>query len=1045
MTATISGPSVKRRSARVLTTGLVSGGSSHKIKKLLSGTKLLSSSATLESSGSGCVVGQFNGMNTNGKASEGEEVPDSRMNTLQVKCFNNGVTVSSSLGSINYDMEESFSLDKMWVDPKIIKTQVEVTMKKSFTLDINFSAVEGKSATAKTQVIRKLFSGINGFGRATTLSKFEGIIRSTFMSKESMERAASLAREKRIIINSDLKRQGIHSDWAVVIKKIPMDTPKDMIIAAVAEFGEIKSICAVQLASKWSFLIGKDSMHMTMTVKDLETWASRNRFRALLFTLPVETMAHNLGNLLKEADGKTCIINQSFETGNKVRCAVVGFDSEKKLEAVFYTESIFGGVRLSWARLGLVQCKKCGRFEHSALKCNASDVFVPAPSIALKKEKHVFSADRFYLAKLYAKKNVSISHSVAFGDKSWAQMVSLASSAGGSSSGSGFGFGPSLLGASGLVSGVLSFPIDRSSLDAQLASLECSLELLADQVSGILRKLNFVELVSMVPSFDTPSLVGSVPVAPVLDSDMVLDGALMLPSLPPSNAKLDAGFSSSSSKVLTTKVGGLESKMLALETSVNSVLARLDLFSLVWKFATCNVRGINVSAKQEDVVCWHCNSGNLVSFIMETKLSLLAQHVSKIEEIPGQVILVHLLFKGKLSVTVLGLYASTFLDIHFRQASKVNSFIAKAVNASNFVVLGGDFNKNEFERSVSYGFCLGLGLVNSLAGHQLAKTSTWSNSRGIEKTIDYILVSKNLSSAVVKYWVGSVLEFFDTDHKAVMVSVSLDGLLDFKIKDADASKWSEFRDCVSAKLLLIKDLFSDAKAGGDLDTIWAILGKVMVEFADEIFFRQWFSEFQCSRNKYSSKFFGLKLLVAKIVGVVRTSDSTLDEAKACAFSDLVRLDVSSMVLLKYLLSSRKKYRKSKIFELRLAKKASIRGAVERRMKSFASNKGGMIRSVLDRPFCKIILDHLVVDDGLVLESVEVKSKVDEIMVEWTRKQVVPTMMSELWARQYALLNHVQDDAFSEVMRKISLGELFSVVGGLLDGKAAGLSGILNEL
>ncbi|KAG9299221.1 hypothetical protein G9A89_013869 [Geosiphon pyriformis] len=182
----MSGPSVKKKSTRVSTTGLVGGGSGHKIKKPPGDAKLSSGDTTLESDRSGHVVGQFNGMNTNGEASEGEEVPDSKMNTPQAKHFNNGVTVGSPLGSINYDMDDeaevsfpprlSFSLEKVWVDPKIVKSQVEVAVKKSFALDINLSAVEGKSAMAKTQVIRKLFSTINGFGGATTPSKFEGII-----------------------------------------------------------------------------------------------------------------------------------------------------------------------------------------------------------------------------------------------------------------------------------------------------------------------------------------------------------------------------------------------------------------------------------------------------------------------------------------------------------------------------------------------------------------------------------------------------------------------------------------------------------------------------------------------------------------------------------------------------------------------------------------------------------------------------------------------------------------------------------------------------
>ncbi|KAG9284836.1 hypothetical protein G9A89_003759 [Geosiphon pyriformis] len=156
----MSGSSAKRRSARVLTTGLVGSDLGYKIKKSPGGAKLSSSDTTLKSGGSGCVVGQFNDMDTDGEAFKGEGAPDSKMNMPQAKHFNNGATVGSPFGSINYNMEEkeevslpfhkSFSLDKMWVDSKIIKTQVEVAVKKSFALDINLSAVEGKSAMAKT-------------------------------------------------------------------------------------------------------------------------------------------------------------------------------------------------------------------------------------------------------------------------------------------------------------------------------------------------------------------------------------------------------------------------------------------------------------------------------------------------------------------------------------------------------------------------------------------------------------------------------------------------------------------------------------------------------------------------------------------------------------------------------------------------------------------------------------------------------------------------------------------------------------------------------
>ncbi|KAG9289963.1 hypothetical protein G9A89_010269 [Geosiphon pyriformis] len=67
-------------------------------------------------------------------------------------------------------------LEKKWINSKIIKTPVEVSVKRSFALDINLSAVEKKSMTVKTQLIRKIFSTVNGFGKATIPSKFEEII-----------------------------------------------------------------------------------------------------------------------------------------------------------------------------------------------------------------------------------------------------------------------------------------------------------------------------------------------------------------------------------------------------------------------------------------------------------------------------------------------------------------------------------------------------------------------------------------------------------------------------------------------------------------------------------------------------------------------------------------------------------------------------------------------------------------------------------------------------------------------------------------------------
>ncbi|KAG9285431.1 hypothetical protein G9A89_010906 [Geosiphon pyriformis] len=144
----------------------------------------------------------------------------------------------------------------------------------------------------------------------------------------------------------------------------------------------------------------------------------------------------------------------------------------------------------------------------------------------------------------------------------------------------------------------------------------------------------------------------------------------------------------------------------------------------------------------------------------------------------GRLLFIKLLFKNKLSVSILGLYAGALLVVWFSQAGEINFFIAKAINESSFVVFGGDFNEDGSQKCASFKKCLELGLVNSLIGSLAIKMLTWANSRSVMKTIDYVFVSLNLVNSLVHCGISDISEYFDTDHQAVSVSISLGGLLD---------------------------------------------------------------------------------------------------------------------------------------------------------------------------------------------------------------------------------------------------------------------------
>ncbi|KAG9307479.1 hypothetical protein G9A89_017309 [Geosiphon pyriformis] len=731
----------------------------------------------------------------------------SAANTLKSKHVNTGAVFGSLLGFPNFDIDNdkevslssylSISLDKNWVDPKIIKTQMEVLVRKLFVLDVNLLAVKGKSAMAKTQLIKKFFSTIN-----------------------------ALAKEKRIIINSDLKKQRIHSDQAIVIKKILMDTPKKMIIAAISEFGDIKLIKiqligmwqkavikstkleqTKQLASRWSFLIGKDLVHVAMAI------------------------------LLEKASGKTYVINYSLVTGN---------------------QPIFGGVRLSWTRMNLVCCKRYGHFGYSALECDSSDVL---------------------LARLYVKKCVPISCSTVFGGKFWAQIVLLKSVLDGSSfgSGSGSGFGSSPTGTYSLGGDPLLVLANNSALNDWLVSLKCFLELLVDQVSGIVQKLSGMKLVPLAPFF-YPS-VSAIPMTVNLDlgQNMVLNSSELI-SLFPSHVVSDVlALDPNSSKVLTAKVGSLDFG------EVRSVVCWLEfsnvffvpMNNLVWKISMCNVHGINVLAKQNNIIMNKFKRVQIFSFGLDK--SFLGA-------------------REKLSVTILGLYADAFAKARYGQVSKINFFIVKADNSSAFVVMSKNFNENNTKRSANFKFCMDLGLI-----------------------IDFIFVTHGLASAVAGHKVEPVFEFFDTNHKAVSIVVGLGGFLNVCLnsvhKQTNRNRWK----------FQIKN---------------KILKKVVVVSADKVFSKLWFSESDVSVNKQSLKFVRFELLVAKLVKnissnqVLRTAClintwAAIDEEEAVKVRGLIESGVCSGVVLYHLSSVKKSYYKSKYYEFKTARDNSIKKAIDK--------------------------------------------------------------------------------------------------------------------
>ncbi|KAG9287365.1 hypothetical protein G9A89_023737 [Geosiphon pyriformis] len=990
---------------------------------------------------------------------------------------------------------------------------------KSFILNIELSTVPRKTNSNKLFAVKKIFYKINGFGGASTPSKFSGIIRLSFMLESSLNKAKLLAVSKNILVNDDHRKVNGCSDQEIIVKEIPINLPKLAIMAVFSKFGKIISI-KMQLiglwqkalveyesseltdlvTARWSVLVRKDSVHVVKTIKDKQMWIFRDQHQALFYTLLIGTTAHDLFGLLDSYGGKTCFIGRNPGSYVCDWCAIICFEDEIARLVAVSTVPIFKGVSLHWASLGLASCAKCDQFGYIYADCPVDR------SSGVRGKRVVFDQDQVHLAGIYKKKSASIAHLVSFSGKTWAQVTSgtpfCAFLSGSSGSGLRSGLVPPL---------VVSDPLVVSCLSDCLAILECSLELLADHVSGILVRLDFFGVVFLVLSSLVFLPIASAVLGFEVNLDMIVDNALSSLDITPlvTNDAI-VNLSASGSKVFTAKVGSLETKLVTLEVSVGLVLDKLNLLcsGSVWKIATCNIRGMNNCAKQADIVHWHKDMNNLVSIVTETKLkgkirpwiankfdsvcvftfgldsghmesgvaiilnSSLVRHVCKILEVPSWLLSVRLLFKNKLSVLILGVYAGASSVVCFFQTGNINSFIAKAMNEFFFVILGGDFNEDGSHKCASFNKCFDLGLVNSLGGSLFVKSPTWYNSHGVTKTIDYVFVSFNLINAVVDYSVAGVDDFFDTDHKAVSVSVGVGGLLDvqlsslckqanrdhwkFDIKCASEMKWLEFKNATTDNASMFSDAFVTARKFSDMDEMWNIVRKIMVLSADRTFKKKWFKSFDSVFNKVSSRFHKLKLLVSKLVrnsclvssgdfvSLLETWDK-LDSSGALVVRSLFLSGSSFDLIRSVLAKARKLYCASKLLESKHAEESSIKQAISKRMESFELDKSHTIKSVLEHLFCKVVLNYLVVKDELVLEPDSVKSKVNDIMEEWTKKHRVVSDISGDWVHQYRPLEHVFDSVFSGVMCLISFDEMLAVIKDLPDRKVAGFSGISNEL
>ena len=235
-----------------------------------------------------------------------------------------------------------------------------------------------------------------------------------------------------------------------------------------------------------------------------------------------------------------------------------------------------------------------------------------------------------------------------------------------------------------------------------------------------------------------------------------------------------------------------------------------------WKITTFNVRGINEEFKFHEIITWLEDNNIDIACLTETKISeqiainrmkhhpnwisswsietnhtkgsgigllfkkSLGSHIFAWAKTPGRAITATLKFKGKISISIIGIYG---LAKHADKKPVKKAILANClshIKSDHHIIALGDFNEDDniahHEKSLLK-FFQAKG-YKDLNNHSFNSKSivTWA-SANCERTIDHILVSQEfLRFSATSHTIG-IKKFTNSDHRGVIAKVFINHLI----------------------------------------------------------------------------------------------------------------------------------------------------------------------------------------------------------------------------------------------------------------------------
>jgi len=137
--------------------------------------------------------------------------------------------------------------------------------------------------------------------------------------------------------------------------------------------------------------------------------------------------------------------------------------------------------------------------------------------------------------------------------------------------------------------------------------------------------------------------------------------------------------------------------------------------------------------------------------------------------------------------------------------------------------------------------------------------------------------------------------------------------------------------------------------------------------------------------------------------------------------------------------------------LQKLKELAIKQCIDQRCDNLSTNPSKMIDSILNRKKRSIIMDRLLIDipnsndKYFSIDPIEIKNAAINHFQNYALPTEAERPLNNRWTIQYQPQDHIDPNVYTNLMQPPTYDEWISTLHGLPNNKAAGPSGISNEM